>query len=219
MRATPFSAYIFDLDGTLVDSNQMHVDSWKATADRYGHPCPNPDYIGKCGMTTQGVIRDLLKWPVDEAEAARLGEAKEDLYRRWIAENGIDPIPGAVAFLKAARLAGIRCAIGSSAPPENIAACLAALDIHDCFEVIVSGNDIANGKPAPDIFLRTAALMDIVAEDCLVFEDSPAGVKAAHAAGMPVVALLTSHTPEELAAADLIAPDFTGLKAGDILFP
>ena len=92
-------SFLFDLDGVVVDSNGLHVDSWKDVARRHGFDCPDPDHIGKCGLRTSAVIRDLLRWPVSEEEAARIGFEKEELYRGWIRRDGIRPIPGVLEFL------------------------------------------------------------------------------------------------------------------------
>lgn len=209
----PSPAFLFDLDGVVVDSNGLHVDSWKEVARRHGFDCPDPDHIGKCGLRTGAVIRDLLRWPVSPDEAARIGSEKEEIYREWIRRDGIRAIPGVLDFLAEARRLGIPCAVGSSAPRENVDLCLEALQLREIFAATVSGADVARGKPAPDIFLKAAERIGANPERCLVFEDAPAGIAAAHAAGMRVVALQTSHEREELADADELAPDFTGLSA------
>ncbi len=204
-------ALVFDLDGVVVDSNGLHVESWKEVARRHGFDCPDPEHIGKCGLRTVAVIRDLLRWPVSKEEAVRLGHEKEEIYREWIRRDGISAIPGVHAFLDAARRAGHGCAVGSSAPRANVDLCLAALHLTEFFLATVSGEDARRGKPAPDIFLRAAECLGARPEDCIVFEDAPAGIEAAHAAGMKVVALVTSHSVGEVAGADLLAADFTEL--------
>ena len=205
-------AFLFDLDGVVVDSNGLHVESWKEVARRHGFDCPDPEHIGKCGLRTRAVIRDLLRWPVTDADADRIGFEKEELYREWIRRDGIRAIPGVLDFLAEAQRLGIPCAVGSSAPRENVDLCLRALDAERFFAATVSGADVARGKPAPDIFLKAAAGLGVAPRECLVFEDAPAGIAAAHAAGMRACALLTSHAREELADADFVAADFTGLS-------
>ena len=211
------AAFLFELDGVIVDSNGLHVASWQAVADRHGFACPNPEYIGKCGLRTRAVIREWLRWPVSEAEADRLGLEKEELYREWIRRDGIRPIPGILEFLAATQTLGIPCAVGSSAPRGNVDLCLQALGLTARFPVTISGADVARGKPAPDIFLQAAAGLNVAPEHCVVFEDAPAGIAAAHAAGMKAIGILSSHTPDELAAADHLVPDFTGGTPADML--
>ncbi len=210
--AAPIPSFLFDLDGVVVDSNGLHVESWKEVARRHGFDCPDPGHIGKCGLRTKAVIRELLRWPVSEEEAGRIGFEKEEIYREWIRKDGIRAIPGIAEFIAEARGMGIRCAIGSSAPRENVDLCLRALGLEDAFGATVSGADVQRGKPAPDIFLKAAEGIGAAPRECLVFEDAPAGIAAAHAAGMRAVALLTSHAREEVAAADIFATDFTGLS-------
>ena len=212
MAAASIPAFLFDLDGVVVDSNALHVASWREVARRHGFDCSDPEHIGKCGLRTTAVIRDVLRWPVAAEDAARIGFEKEEIYREWIRRDGIRPIPGVQAFLAEAGRLGIPCAVGSSAPRENVDACLAALALERAFQATVSGADVARGKPAPDIFLKAAAGLGVAPRECLVFEDAPAGVAAAHAAGMRAWALLTSHAREELAGADYVAADFTGLS-------
>ena len=209
--ASSIPAFLFDLDGVVVDSNGLHVASWKEVARRYGFACPDPEHIGKCGLRTGAVIRDLLRWPVSAEEADRIGFEKEELYREWIRRDGIRAIPGVLEFLAEAKRLGIPCAVGSSAPRGNVDLCLRALKLEGVFAATVSGADVARGKPAPDIFLKAAEDLGIAPAQGLVFEDAPAGIAAAHAAGMRAYALATSHSREELAGADFIAPDFTGL--------
>ena len=210
--AASIPAFLFDLDGVVVASNALHVASWQEVARRHGFACSDPEHVGKCGLRTAAVIRDLLRWPVSAEEAARIGFEKEEIYRDWIRADGIQAIPGVQAFLAEAGRLGIPCAVGSSAPRENVDACLHALDLGHAFQATVSGADVARGKPAPDIFLKAAAALGRAPEECLVFEDAPAGIAAAHAAGMRAWALLTSHARAELAAADAIVSDFRELS-------
>ena len=204
-------ALLFDLDGVVVDSNKRHVASWRETARRHGFDCPDAEHIGKCGLRTVAVIRELLRWPVSEEDAARLGEEKEEIYREGIRRDGIAAVPGVEDFLARARHRGHRCAVGSSAPRANLDLCLAARGLTETFAATVSGEDVRRGKPAPDIFLLAAEHLGARPAECLVFEDAPAGIAAARAAGMRVVALQTSHTAEEIAGADAIVKDFTEL--------
>lgn len=210
-------ALIFDCDGVVVDSNRLHVETWRETAAAHGYPMADPEHIGKCGLRTIAVIRDLLRWPVDEEEAVRLGEEKESRYRECIRAGGIAPIAGVRETLEKAAALGLPCALGSSAPRENARLCLESLGLVPFFKAVVTGEDVERGKPHPDIFLAAARKLGVPPEECLVIEDAPAGVEAAHRAGMRAIALLTSHTPEELAAADALARDFRDPAFGEAL--
>ena len=209
-------AFLFDLDGVVVDSNELHVASWREVARRHGFDCPDPDHIGKCGLRTGAVIRDLLRWPVSEQDANRIGYEKEKIYREWIRRDGIRPISGVLEFVAVARELGICCAVGSSAPRENVDLCLRALGLNAVFAAAVSGEDVLRGKPAPDIFLKAANLIGANPGHCMVFEDAPAGIAAAHAAGMRALALLTSHARDEVSEADAMALDFTAISPASV---
>ena len=190
-------AMIFDCDGVVVDSNRLHVETWKETAAAHGYPMADPEHIGKCGLRTIAVIRDLLRWPVDEEEAVRLGEEKESRYRECIRAGGIAPIAGVRETLEKAAALGLPCALGSSAPRENARLCLESRGLVPFFKAGVTGEDVERGKPHPDIFLAAARKLGVPPEECLVIEDAPAGVEAAHRAGMlPVVVPDVSDVPE-----------------------
>ena len=202
------TALLFDMDGVLVESNAMHRDSWIAVAERHGLPVRHAEEIGCCGLTTRDVIAKLLRWDVDDEEATRLGEEKERLYREWIATRGIPAIPGVAAYVRRAAAAGFPCAVGTSAPKENLEACLRALGIGDCFRACATSGGALRGKPAPDIYLAAAEAIGAAPETCVVFEDAANGIAAAKAAGMRAVGILTAATKEELAQADAWHADF-----------
>lgn len=204
-------ALLFDMDGVLVDSNGMHRDSWIAVAERHGLPVRRAEEIGRCGLTTRDVIGKLLRWEVDDGEADRLGEEKERLYRGWIAARGIPAIPGVADYVKRAAAAGYACAVGTSAPEENLRACLASLGLAGCFRSCVTSGGGLRGKPAPDIYLAAAAAVGAAPETCIVFEDAANGIAAAKAAGMRAVGILTAATKEELFQADAWYGDFRSM--------
>lgn len=205
-------ACIFDWDGVVVDSNDMHVHTWELMARERGMPCPNVDTIGKCGLRTEAVIRELLKWPVSEAEIDALGFHKEELFREMVRREGIKPIAGVLSFIRELKGHGLPRAVGSSAPRLNVDCGMQALKLEGQFDAIITGEDVRRGKPDPEIFLKAAATVSMPPANCVVFEDAPAGVAAARAAGMRVVGILSSHTREDLRNADLLFPSFEPLS-------
>ena len=202
------TALLFDMDGVLVDSNAMHRDSWIAVARRHGLPVREAETIGRCGLTTHDVVTKLLRWTEDDDEAERLGEEKERCYRAEIARGGLPAIPGVVDYVKRAAAAGYACAIGTSAPRENLETCLAVLGLAPCFRACVPSGRGMRGKPAPDIYLAAAAAIGVAPETCVVFEDAANGIAAAKAAGMRAVGILTAAAKQELSRADAWFDDF-----------
>jgi HAD superfamily hydrolase (TIGR01509 family) len=208
---------IFDWDGVVVDSAKLHVLSWDDLARDFGRAIPPEIPIGALGLKTEAVITDLLKWTDDHIEVSRLTLRKEELFRERAKRDGIDSQPGVLAFLRGLKDRSIPCAVGSSAPLLNVQTGMSVLNTDGMFSAIVSGDDVTCGKPAPDIFLKAAERIGVPPENCVVFEDAPAGVEAARAAGMRVVGLLTTHDPHILKRADLLIEDFNEITVQDFV--
>lgn len=215
-----FCAAIFDLDGVIVLSARLHELSWNKLAENHGYPAPAIPRIGSLGVKTEYVISEMLKWTDDPECIRRLTIEKENIFRDMVREMGIDAVRGVQDFIHRMHRRGVPLAVGSSAPRENIEVSLAALGIREAFRVIVSGGDVSHGKPAPDIFLTAAQRLGISPAQCVVFEDAPAGVAAAKAAGMRVIGVLTAHSEAVLVGADRFIRDFTELVEDmDLLQP
>jgi beta-phosphoglucomutase family hydrolase len=206
---------IFDWDGVVVDSSRLHLLSWQKLAEENGRSLPEELPIGSLGIKTEAVLGDLLRWAADPAEAQKLALRKEALFRKLASEVGIRPQPGVLGFLQGLKQAGVPCAVGSSAPRLNVQTGLDLLDAQGLFAVIVSADDVPCGKPAPDIFLKAAEQLGRRPDECVVFEDAPAGVDAARAAGMRVVGVLSTHDPHALHRSDLLIENFLTLSVAE----
>ncbi|HBA82505.1 MAG TPA: HAD family phosphatase [Verrucomicrobia bacterium] len=209
--------FIFDWDGVVVHSNDLHERTWFRLAEEEGKPRPTATNLGNCGMKTDAVLTRLLKWEISPSDMDRLSFRKEELFRKLVAEQGIESIVGVMEFLRLLKKRNIPHAVGSSAPRLNIDAGMKALKLENNFQAIVAGEDVIHGKPAPDIFLKAAASMGLKPEQCIVFEDAPAGVEAARAAGMKVVGILSTHEAAALAKATGLARDFTEVQLEELL--
>ena len=178
-----FTAVIFDMDGVLVDSEPLGMEAMRRVMARQGVPYTEADNNEFVGRTTLEECR-ILK------ARHRLEADERDLTRQYVEilvgliHEGPRPMPGVPDVLGALLTAGYRMALASSAEPVVIATNLDALDLGRFFEAIVSGAEVALGKPAPDVFLETAKRLGLPAERCLVVEDSRNGLLAAKAAGM-----------------------------------
>ena len=211
------TGFIFDWDGVVVHSNDLHELTWFRLAEEAGRPRPTATNLGNCGMKTDAVITQLLKWDAPVEERGRLAFRKEELFRQLVADQGIASIQGVLDFLHELRRRRIPHAVGSSAPRLNIEAGVKALCLEHAFAAIIAGEDVTRGKPAPDIFLKAAAAMGLAPEQCVVFEDAPAGVAAAKAAGMRVVGILSTHEAAALSGADRLAKDFTEIDLDELM--
>jgi HAD superfamily hydrolase (TIGR01509 family) len=202
-------AVIWDVDGVLLDSGEQHRLAWAALAREHGFPYSDAAFWATFGMRNADIIPQLFG-VADRERVTALGERKEELYRALLAESSA-PLPGAVELLSALHAASYRQALGSSAPPKNLEMIVALLGIGPYLEAAVSGERVARGKPAPDIFLAAAVALGVAPVRCLVIEDAPAGVQAAHAGGMKCLAVLRAGQPPTpgVEAADHVAASLT----------
>ena len=214
-------ALLFDLDGTLIDSMPLHHEAWRAWHARHGLPFDDAGFFGAtAGRTNAEILRELLP-TLTPAEREALAEEKEALYRA-AAETSLQMIAGFEPIRAAARALGLKLAICTAAPPDNIAVALRRFGLDALFDAVTSPADGLRGKPHPDIFEEAARRLGVPAASCLVFEDAPLGVEAARRAGMPAVALTTSLPASAFADFDnlmLSIADFHGLDLESLLTP
>ena len=202
--AQPIFGAIFDWDGVIIDSAKLHEQSWRRLAAELGKEIAPDSFIRGFGMKSARIIAEIHGWAKEPAEIARLENRKEALYREIVARSEIAPLPGVVEWLERLRGAGVPCAVASSTHRLNIDAVLDRIGLKHAFTAIISAEDVEHGKPNPEVFAKAAARLGIAAERCVVFEDAPVGIEAAHAASMRVVAVATTHSVEQLCAADLV---------------
>jgi len=194
------AAVIWDLDGTLADTEQAHFRAWKSLCRGFDRDLTWADFKPTFGLGNQDILHMLVSPTLSADDIERLSAEKEAAFRDE-SGGGIEPMPGARALALHLHWAGIPQAIGSSAPPENITFVLAALDISALFQATVSRWEVANGKPFPDIFLRAAEKLAMPAGQCVVIEDAPAGIQAAHAGGMRCIGVDRLGNADDLRAA------------------
>jgi beta-phosphoglucomutase len=185
---------IFDMDGVLVDSAAPHFESWKLLAEECGGTVTEHQFAATFGRQNRDII-PILFGQVGETRMRELSIRKEELYRALVRED-TPVLPGAVNLVRELHEAGVRLAVGSSGPRENIDLVLSAMGLADRICAIVSGDEVTRGKPDPQVFLFCAERLGIEAGRCVVVEDAPVGVEAARAAGARAVAILTYHPAE-----------------------
>lgn len=182
------TAVIWDLDGTLVDSERLHFETWREVMHGCGIDYSEAEFLADFGKTTPVVLREYLGPDLPAAELDRLTLLKATLFRdRAPAELTL--LPGAGEWLEAFAGEGMLQAVASSAPMQSIAAVVRDLELGRYFAALLSGVAIPRSKPDPALFLNAAGAMGQVAPNCLVMEDSNYGIEAARRAGMPSVAV------------------------------
>lgn len=201
----PELALIFDLDGVVIDSMPTHTLAWERYLEAHGFD-PRDVEERMHGKRNDDLVRDLFGPSLSDQEVFEHGAAKERMFREMIgATLEAKLVPGVREFVAAASRM-VPLAVGTNAEPANVDFILNGAGIRKYFRAIVDGSQVARAKPAPDVYLRGAELMDAAPGNCIVFEDSPVGIQAARAAGMRVVGVLTHAS--RLADVDLAVPDF-----------
>lgn len=182
---------IFDHDGVLVDSMDLHRQAWLSLGERSGLPI-TPEFIHETfGMTNFAILKQLMKDDYSDELAGRFGDLKEIAYRD-VARGQIQLLEGMRDLLDALRSADYRLAIGSSGPLANLELTVQEAGLDQHFQAIASLEDIQRSKPDPQVFLVAAEKVGVPPSRSVVFEDAIVGVKAAKAAGMIAVAVTTT---------------------------
>jgi beta-phosphoglucomutase family hydrolase len=189
---TPDAAFIFDMDGVLVDSMPFHVEAWVQVLGQQGVHKTREEFLRDlAGKTNRDILRRWFGPTFPDADMAALEARKEALYRR-LYRPALKPLDGLLDFLAAATRLGIPMAVATAAGRANREFVLDGLGIRQFFTAAVGPEEVPEGKPHPGMFLRAAEHLCLLPARCLVFEDALAGVEAATRAGMRVVALTTT---------------------------
>ena len=177
-------AVLWDLDGTLVDSEEYHWRAWKETLDREGISITHADFLASFGQRNDAILGKWLGTNAGVERIERIGHAKENLYRGLVRSEGLSPLPGAAEWVERLHRQGWRQAIASSAPRLNVEAVLDALRLQGWFQAAVAAEDVQAGKPDPQVFLVAASRLGAEPQGCVVVEDARAGIEAARRAGI-----------------------------------
>jgi len=177
-------AVLWDMDGTLIDSEEFHWIAWRDTMAQEGVAITHEQFLSSFGQRNDSIIPRWLGAASSSERVERIGNAKEDLYRDLIRRNGISPLPGVASWVHRLHEQGWLQAIASAAPRCNIEVILEALAAAPCFQGIVSAEDVSRGKPDPEVYLTAALLVGASPDRCIVVEDADAGIDGARRAGM-----------------------------------
>jgi len=209
-------AFLFDLDGVLVDTRALVEAGWRRFAASHGRTLTDEELVGRIlGRRNLDVLVEVFG--LDPEAARQVSAVMGDKRAEVAAGVPLREIPGAAAFVRASLAAGVPCALVSSAAPVNVELGLAAIGLEGRFPVVVDGTRVDRGKPAPEPYLMAARELGRDAAACVVFEDSPAGVAAARAAGARCVGVASLGDRQLLAGADLLIDDFRGWTPETVL--
>ena len=198
MQVNPktYKAFLFDLNGTMIDDMHYHIKAWHRILNSLGANISLERTREECYGKNHELLERIFPGVFTEEEKARMSFEKEEAYQKEFRPQ-LKFIDGFENFLQAAHNQGIKTAVGSAAITFNIDFVLNGLNIRQLIDAIVSADDVAKSKPHPETFLKCAEALSVEPADCLVFEDAPKGVEAAQNAGMDCLVITTMHTADE----------------------
>jgi len=207
---------LWDLDGTLVDSEQQHWLAWRDTMATEGVTLTFEQFRATFGWRNDAILRTWIGPDIDDQRIARIGDTKEELYRELVRRNPMAPLPGAAHWVRRLHTEGWSQAVASSAPRLNIDVVLEVIGLAGQFQASASAEDVAHGKPDPQVFLLAATRLQVPPARAIVVEDAAAGIEAARRAGMRSIGVRRDgvQLPADIAVASLadLPPDaFTSL--------
>ncbi len=191
-------AVLWDMDGTLVNSEELHWISWRNTMAKEGIVITREQFLSTFGQRNDSIIPSWLGSTATGERIERIAQAKEESYRHLVRRVGIAFEPGVATWLDRLQKHGWQQAIASAAPRANIDAVLEALSATHVFQGIVSAEDVHRGKPDPEVYVLAASRVGVPAERCIVVEDASAGIEGARRACMRSIGV--SHKGKDLFA-------------------
>ena len=212
-----YRALLFDLDGTLAETDSLHLPTWVDVLEPYGVRVDEEFYRASIsGRNTSEIVRDLLPELSDE-ENRSVGDAKEARFRERATE--LEPLDGLVDFVEWGRERGMSIVLVTNAPGENVQTILLALELRDFFDTVVLADEVEAVKPDPAPYTAALKKVGVAAEEALAFEDSVSGISSSVAAGVPTVGITSSQVPEKLreAGAFMTVDDFIDPRLRNVI--
>lgn len=208
-QASSLAGLLFDLDGTLAQTEHLHLAAFNAILAPYERSLDEAAFVRHVSGRANEAITAFLFPDADAAERARLADEKEAAFRSLAAAGGVEPTPGADAMLAWARAKGVATGLVTNAPLANARMMLEVLALDHAFDLVVSADETERGKPHPDPYLAALDALRLSPRHTVAIEDSLTGIAAARAAGLGVIALATESTARGLAesGADLVCRD------------
>jgi beta-phosphoglucomutase family hydrolase len=215
MKNSSLKAVLWDMDGVIADTGSYHFRAWQYAFRQHGIIFNEQDFKNVFGQRNDTIVRKTLGMDLPQVQVNSILDVKEKHFRQ-IVQQHLKSFPGVINLLGLLKEENIASAIASSAPIENILLVLNSLAIKDYFQAIVYGQEVSEGKPSPKIFLLAAQKLSAEPYNCIVIEDSIAGVTGAKRAGMRCVAVTNSHSKAELAEADMVVDSLMKVNLIDL---
>ncbi len=204
-----YKALLFDLDGTLAETDSLHLPTWVDVLRPYGIRVDEEFYRERIsGRSNSKIVEDLLP-DLSTEEGRKLADAKEASFRERAHE--LEPLPGLLDFMQEGKSRGLSLGLVTNAPGENVEAILPALELGEFFDEVVLSDEVGPVKPDPAPYRAALEKLGVTPEEVLAFEDSTSGITSSVAAGIPTVGIASTRDPQTLeeAGAFMVAKDFT----------
>jgi beta-phosphoglucomutase family hydrolase len=210
-------AVLFDMDGVIAETEHLHIEAEKQTMLKYGVPITEDELHRYTGTTAKEMFTDLIaRYKLDTTFEKIFNEKEKIMFE--MLEMDIEPVKGVIELLHKLKEKRVKLAVASSSHRRLVQYILRKLEITELFDSIISAEDIAHGKPDPEIFLKSAKRLKVDPAECLVVEDAELGVEAAKAAGMKCLGYKNPHSGnQDLSKADTVTDDFSSLDVQELL--
>lgn len=210
-------AVIFDMDGVICHTNPYHAKAFEAFFKKYNIESSEEEFQEHMyGKHNSYIMQHFFKKPISHDELIDLEFEKEELFR-IIYKDHITPIAGYLGFLEDLKNNNFKTGVATSAPKANMDLILDALNIRSKMGSILCSENVSHHKPHPEVYLKSSENLQLDPKNCVVFEDSFSGITAGLNAGMTVVAVLSTHTKEQLPVCHAYINDYTEISAEKIL--
>lgn len=202
-------AVIFDMNGVIVDDERIHQKSWRKFCHDHGFRLTEDEFKQKVfGRIEKETFEYLFKRHLTEEEVAQYSDERVDTAIRLV-KPVLEVVAGVLGVLRFLKEHHIQIALATSSRRRYQRLIFDSLRLDDFFDAIVTAEDISKGKPDPEIYLLAAKQLSVEPKECVAIEDSVSGIRSAQKAGMKVIGIATTHTPEEIQQADKVVLDFT----------
>lgn len=206
---TTLKGFIFDMDGVVVDNHPYHFSAWMEFSKKHNYPLTEEIYRDRFNGKTNADLFPMMFGNISESDIKKYSLEKEEMYRKTYLEHMMAH-KGLVDYLEFLKSKKMKVALGTSAPTENVDFVLDHLKLRKYFDVIVDGTMVKKGKPDPEVYQLCCMRLGLEPSQCVVFEDSLAGLESGKRAGCSIVGIATSHKAYELKPlTDQIVHDFT----------
>jgi beta-phosphoglucomutase family hydrolase len=210
-------AVLFDMDGVIAETEHVHIEAEKQTMLKYGVQITEDELHRYTGTTAKEMFTELIATYKLNTTFEKIFNEKEQIMFELL-EMGIQPVKGVIELLHRLKEKHVKLAVASSSHWRLIRYVLRKLEITELFDSIISAEDVAHGKPDPEIFLKSAKRLKVSPTECLVVEDAGLGVEAAKAAGMKCLGYKNPHSgDQDLSKADFVTDDFSSLDVQELL--